>query len=135
MKLRGVTSIQVADETFVAAAPELVAAVVGDRGRWRSWWPDLRIEVAEDRGAAGMRWRVDGPVRGTMEFWCEPVLDGFVLHYFLHAEPTGDSAGADVSGLNHRYRVIGKRVTFEIKDLLESGRAPGDPAISESVAS
>ncbi len=70
-----------------------------------------------------------------MEFWCEPVLDGFVLHYFLHAEPTGDSAGADVSGLNHHYRVIGKRVTFEIKDLLESGRAPGDPAISESVAS
>ncbi|MGV9479421.1 hypothetical protein [Gordonia aichiensis] len=135
MKLRGVTSIQVADETFVAAAPELVAAVVGDRGRWRSWWPDLRTEVVEDRGAAGVRWRVDGPVRGTMEFWCEPVLDGFVLHYFLHAEPAGESADIDAVALNHRYRVTGKRVSFEIKDLLESGRAPGDPAFSESVAS
>ncbi len=70
-----------------------------------------------------------------MEFWCEPVLDGFVLHYFLHAEPTGDPTGVDVAALNHGYRVIGKRVTFEIKDRLESGRAPGDPAISESVAS
>jgi len=130
-----VTSIQVADETFVAAAPQLVAAVVGDRGRWRAWWPDLRIEVAEDRGAAGMRWRVGGPVTGTMEFWCEPVLDGFVLHYFLHAEPVGDSTVTDTAGLNHRYRVTGKRVSFEIKDLLESGRAPGEPAIGESVAS
>ena len=28
-----------------------------------------------------------------MEIWLEPVLDGVVLHYFLHAEPTGAQPG------------------------------------------
>ena len=27
-----------------------------------------------------------------MEIWLEPSLDGVILHYFLHAEPTGVAA-------------------------------------------
>ncbi|WLP90376.1 MULTISPECIES: hypothetical protein [Gordonia] len=134
MKLGGVTSIQVADDTFVAAAPAVAAEVVGDRARWRRWWPDLRLEVVEDRGAQGVRWRVDGPLTGTMEIWCEAVMDGFVLHYFLHAEPTGSlpadarARAEDLAERNRRRRVAGKVMAFEVKDLLEDGRAPGEPA-------
>lgn len=130
VKLSVVTSIQVADETFVAAAPELAATALDDRGRWRHWWPDLRLTVTADRGAQGVRWTVAGPVAGTMEIWCEPVMDGFVLHYFLHGEPAGAVAGGDLVALNHRYRVLGKRMSFEIKDRLESGRSVGDPAVT-----
>ncbi|MFT4043624.1 MAG: hypothetical protein QM673_10725 [Gordonia sp. (in: high G+C Gram-positive bacteria)] len=126
------TSIQVADEMFVAAAPELAADVVGDRGSWRRWWPDLRLDVTEDRGIAGVRWKVAGELDGTMEIWCEPVLDGFVLHYFLHAEPAARSEQTieSLAALNHRFRVRGKKVSFEIKDRLESGRDIGDRAVA-----
>ena len=125
---RPVNSVQVADETFVAASPRVVAAVVGDRTRWRRWWPDLHLEVVEDRGEQGVRWRVGGALTGTMEIWCQPVLDGFVLHYFLHAEPTGGAAGR-AGAENHRRRVAGRRMSTEVKRRLESGRAAGEPAV------
>ena len=46
-------SIQIADETFVAADP--VDGRQGGRrpASWRRWWPDLRLTVVEDRGEAG----------------------------------------------------------------------------------
>ncbi|MFZ2240512.1 MAG: hypothetical protein WAV90_13435 [Gordonia amarae] len=134
MKLWGVTSIQVADQTFVAAAPESAADVVGDKASWRRWWPDLRLEVVEDRGAQGVRWKISGPVTGTMEIWCESVLDGFVLHYFLHAEPV-EALPTDpgalmnlLADLNKARRVAGKIMSFEVKDRLERGREVGSPA-------
>ncbi|MDL9944386.1 hypothetical protein QSJ19_02060 [Gordonia sp. ABSL11-1] len=137
MKLVSVTSIQVADETFVAAAPSLAADVVGDRAGWRRWWPDLRLTVTEDRGAQGVRWSVDGPVAGTMEIWCEPVMDGFVLHYFLHAEPTvalpddARARGVALADANRDRRAAGKVMSFEVKERLESGRWVGGPAIAD----
>ncbi|WP_035717832.1 hypothetical protein [Gordonia terrae] len=140
MKLVGVTSIQVADEVFVAAAPPSAAAVIGDPANWRKWWPDLRLAVTEDRGEQGVRWRVEGPVSGTMEIWNEAVLDGFVLHYFLHAEPTGPlpedaRARADVlAEVNKQCRVTGKDVSFEVKRLLEDGRVVGGPAAGHEAA-
>jgi hypothetical protein len=136
VKLGVVTSIQVADETFVAAAPALVSDAVGDHANWRRWWPDLRLEVVEDRGAQGVRWKVSGPVTGTMEIWSEAVLDGVVLHYFLHAEPAGglpEDARARTDrliALNHAYRVAGKVMSFEVKDRVEAGRVVGGPAVT-----
>lgn len=124
---RPVNSVQVADETFVAASPGSVAAVVGDRRRWSRWWPDLRLEVVEDRAEQGVRWRVGGALTGTMEIWCQPLLDGFVLHYFLHAEPAADERGRP-GAENHRRRVAGRRMSTEVKRRLEAGRAAGDPA-------
>ena len=124
-----VSSIQVADETFVAASPELVGAAVGDRAAWRRWFSDLRLEVVEDRADKGVRWTVSGPLTGTMEIWLEPMLDGVLLHYFLHAEPSaasaGDPAKLDFAGMTHRRRVAGKRMAFEIKNVLEAGRPVG----------
>src|SRR3977135_4280674 len=85
-------SIQIADETFVAADPVEVGRAVADPASWRRWWPDLRLTVVEDRGAMGHRWTVAGALTGTMEIWLESVLDGVVLHYFVHAEPSGVAA-------------------------------------------
>lgn len=122
-------SIQVADEMFVAADPALIGTVVADPSNWRRWWPDLRLEVVEDRGAAGQRWTVTGPLTGTMEVWLEPVLDGAVLHYFLHAEPSGASAAElakmNLATMTHQRRVAGKRMAFEVKSVLEADRPVG----------
>ena len=122
-------SIQIADETFVAADPVEVGRAVGDPVNWRRWWPDLLLTVVEDRGAMGHRWTVAGALTGTMEIWLEPVLDGAVLHYFLHAEPSGVAAWQlakmNLAKVNHRRRVAGKNMAFEVKRTLEATRQVG----------
>lgn len=122
-------SIQVADETFIAAAATQVGAAVADRSNWRRWWPDLQLQVVEDRAEKGVRWTVSGPLTGTMEIWLDPMLDGVLLHYFLHAEPTGVTgrqlARMDLPKLIHRRRVAGKRMAFEVKARLERSRPVG----------
>ena len=122
-----VSSIQVADETFVAASAVAVGRAVGDRAGWRRWFPDLFLDVVEDRADKGVRWTVAGALTGTMEIWLEPVLDGIVLHYFLHAEPAGDPATMNLAAMNHRRRVAGKRMAFEVKNTLEASRPVGAP--------
>jgi hypothetical protein len=122
-------SIQIADETFVAADPVEVGRAVGDRASWRRWWPDLLLTVVEDREDKGHRWTVAGALTGTMEIWLEPVLDGVVLHYFLHAEPSGVAAWQlakmNLATVNHRRRVAGKNMAFEVKRTLEATRPVG----------
>jgi hypothetical protein len=122
-------SFQIADETFVCADPLDVGQAVADPSNWRRWWPDLRLTVIEDRGPMGHRWTVTGAVTGTMEVWLEAVLDGVVLHYFLHAEPSGatarELARMDVAKMNHRRRVAGKNMAFEVKRKLEETRPVG----------
>ncbi|HTY35136.1 polyketide cyclase / dehydrase and lipid transport [Mycobacterium sp.] len=122
-------SIQVADQTFVAADAADVGKAVADPANWRRWWPDLRLEVIEHRGDKGVRWTVTGALTGTMEVWLEPVLDGVVLNYFLHAEPAGAAAWQlarmNLTRMNHRRRVAGKKMAFEVKTSLERSRALG----------
>src|SRR3954447_13359844 len=122
-------SIQIADETFVAADPVEVGRAVGDRASWRRWWPDLLLTVVENREDKGHRWTVAGALTGTMEIWLEPVLDGVVLHYFLHAEPSGVAAWQlarmKPAKLTHRRRVAGKKMAFEVKAKLEQSRPVG----------
>lgn len=122
-------SVQIADETFVCADPAEVGRAVGDPSSWRRWWPDLRLTVVEDRGSAGHRWTVAGALTGTMEVWLETVMDGVVLHYFLHAEPSGvsahDLARMNLAKLNHDRRVAGKGMAFEVKTRQEAQRPVG----------
>jgi hypothetical protein len=122
-------SIQIADETFIAADPADVGRAVADAANWQRWWPDLRLTVVEDRGAVGQRWTVSGALTGTMEIWLEPSLDGVILHYFLHAEPSGVAAWQlakmNLAKLNHQRRVAGKRMAFELKGTLEGSRPVG----------
>lgn len=129
VKLTAVSSIQVADEMFVAADPAVVGRAVADPADWRRWFPDLRLEVVEDRADKGVRWTVAGPLTGTMEIWLQPSLDGVVLHYFLHAEPTGITgvqlAKLNLAAITHRRRVAGKRMAFEVKNRLEASRPVG----------
>ncbi|MGB0876835.1 MAG: polyketide cyclase / dehydrase and lipid transport [Mycobacterium sp.] len=125
-------SIQIADETFIAADPVAVGNAVADPANWLRWWPDLRLTVVEDRGEAGQRWTVTGAVTGTMEVWLEKMdhgPDGVVLHYFLHAEPAGaaawELAKMNLAQRTHRRRVAGKEMAFEVKRTLEAGRPVG----------
>lgn len=122
-------SIQIADETFVAADPAEVGRAVAERVDWQRWWPNLRLTVVEDRGAQGQRWTVTGALTGTMEVWLEPMLDGVIMHYFLHAEPSGAAAWQldrmKLPKVNHRYRVAGKEMAFEVKQRLEASRPVG----------
>lgn len=125
-----VSSIQVADQTFIAAPPERIAAALAAPDRWRVWWPDLVLTVREDRAEKGVRWAVTGPLNGTMEVWIDPALDGAVVHYFLHCEPTGVAperiASVDTAGMTRDRRVAGKVATFEVKQRLEAGRPAGE---------
>ncbi len=125
-------SIQIADETFIAADPAAVGDAVADPASWWRWWPDLRLTVVEDRGELGQRWTVTGALIGTMEVWLEKVRSGpggVVLHYFLHAEPAGAAAWQlarmDLAKINHRRRVAGKQMAFEVKRRLEADLPTG----------
>ena len=122
-------SIHVADQTFVAADPADVGRAVSDAASWRRWWPDLRLDVVEDRHDKGIRWTVSGALTGTMEVWLEPILDGVILNYLLHAEPAGAAAWQlarmDLAKITHRRRVAGKRMAFEVKAALERTRPVG----------
>ncbi|MFC4123505.1 polyketide cyclase / dehydrase and lipid transport [Nocardia rhizosphaerae] len=121
------SSIQVADQTFLAAPPAAIAELVGATANWRRWWPDLRLDVREDRGDKGIRWTVTGPLEGTMEVWLEACPDGAILHYFLHAEPTAAKplSPRALAAVNRARRVAGKDMSFELKAGLEAGRPAG----------
>jgi hypothetical protein len=108
-----------ADDTYLAVPPAVVAVAVHDAARWRVWWPDLRLVVERDRALEGVSWRVGGALRGTAEIWLEPVGDGTVLHFYLRA-------GLSDAARGRRARAW-KRCVHAIKDELEAGRAPGTP--------
>jgi hypothetical protein len=108
-----------ADDTFVAAAPAAVARLVADPRRWSLWWPDLGLTVARDRGRDGIQWTVSGALTGTAEIWLEPFGDGTVLHFYLRA---------GLSDVERAVRARGwKRCVHALKDELEAGREPGTP--------
>ena len=115
--------VEIADDTFIVAAPADVAAVVADEGRWRQWWPDLTLTVVRDCGPAGLLWAVRGPLDGEMEIWLEPVADGVVLHYLVRAE----AADPRPERLRERRTRAWKRHAHLLKDELEAGREPGRP--------
>ncbi|MFI6044339.1 polyketide cyclase / dehydrase and lipid transport [Nocardia sp. NPDC051321] len=119
------STIQVADQTFVAAPGIAVADVLSAPNNWRRWWPDLTLVVREDRGDKGIRWTVSGALDGTMEVWLQPALDGVIVHYFLHAEPQPALAQNRMAAANRARRVAGRNMAFELKSRLEAGRPAG----------
>lgn len=117
--------IDIADETWIDAAPERLVAIVSDPANWRRWWPELDLVIDKMRGARGVRWfvrtRDHVPFRGSMEIWLEPAQGGVVVHYFLRLdrEPAGRVSPrlARRTALAHRRRV--KTIFWSLKDRLE----------------
>jgi hypothetical protein len=128
-----VPTVDVVDETFVVAPPEVVAAEFADPARWPRLWPDLRLAVMTDRGCHGIRWTVQGALVGSMEVWLEPVLDGTLLHYYLRADPAGPDGlprpapPRRAAALAARRQRAAKAIALACKQRLEAGRAPGEP--------
>jgi len=126
--------LDVADDTYVVAAPDEVAAAVHDRASWARWWPDLAPTVTRDRGVEGVQWSVGGALQGSMELWLEPWGDGVLVHWYLRADPSADRPQAR-RGLRRlgpeeerdRRARDWKRHVHALKDALERGREPGSP--------
>ena len=133
-------SVDLVDETFIAAPPEALAPIIADPQRWQDWWPDLQLQVFMDRGLAGQRWSTTGALVGSCEIWLEPVLDGTLVHYYLRAVPCGSSPHEpaplpdDASGWRAASKIREQRARqwkqhiWSLKDELEGGREPGSPA-------
>ncbi len=125
-------SVDLVDETFIAAPVEVLAGVVAEPARWRRWWPQRRMEVFMDRGLKGQRWAVAGDLVGTSEIWLENYRDGVILHYYLRADPDGPIASGRASrraldGIRRREALRWKASVWELKRELERGRAVGAP--------
>jgi hypothetical protein len=118
-------ALDLADDTFVVAAPGAVAELVRDPASWHAWWPDLVPTVTRDRGLAGMQWSVRGAVVGSMEIWLEPWGDGVVIHWYLRAEPAGVVRRPGRARADRALRW--KEQVHALKDRLEAGREPGSP--------
>jgi hypothetical protein len=122
-------SIDLVDETFVAASPAVVAAVVADPQRWRSWWPERRLEVFMDRGLKGQRWSIAGDLVGSAEIWLEAYRDGVILHYYLRADPHGSEPGTlsrrRADRIRRQEALAWKTLVWALKVELEDGKAVG----------
>ncbi|EHY88141.1 polyketide cyclase / dehydrase and lipid transport [Saccharomonospora azurea] len=128
-------TLDIVDETFLAIPPSTVAAAFADPRSWRSYWPDLVLEVYTDRGVEGLRWTVGGALVGTMEVWLEPVLDGTILHYFLRADPAGPPLSpARLRREADRRARAAKAIALDLKAVLEDGREPGVAPMTATAA-
>ena len=127
--------VHVADDSFIAAGPELVAGAVADREHWRRWWPDLQLRVSRDRGVRGWQWVVEGARSGSAEIWLEPVLDGTLVHLYLRLDPAAPDTRPKAAERERVRRALAwKREVNALKDELEGGRAAGTPAASSAAS-
>jgi hypothetical protein len=135
---RAVAALDLVDETFVVAPPEVVAGIVADPASWRRWWPDLHLVVFMDRGLAGQRWSMTGALVGSLEIWIEPFADGCILHHYLRGEPSDDGrtprpwpdtpAGWRAAAAERARRATAwKASVWDLKYRLEGDRRAGVP--------
>lgn len=125
------------EETFLAVAPDLVSAAIRNPEFTTGLWPDLTLSVFADRGADGVRWAASGALVGSVEVWLEPFADGVVAHTFVRADVTRRGSSTEPAELDWRKAAAehqrrarqAKAVWWTIKDRLEAGREPGEPAV------
>ena len=114
------------DETFVAAAPAVLAPLLADPAAHRACWPDLEFAVSRDRGEKGCQWTVTGAATGTAEVWLEPWHDGTIVHLYLRLRAAADRRGR-VRPTGTQRELAWKRWITSGKDRLDADRAPGCP--------
>jgi aminoglycoside phosphotransferase len=117
--------VDIADDSYIVAAPSEVAARLRGSGFWRSCWPGVVLTSYHDRGAEGMRWYATGAMVGTAELWLEPFRDGTLVHVFLRADPPTELSGQRLEALRRDHVLALKAALFAVKDELEADRAPG----------
>ncbi|MBO0828432.1 MAG: polyketide cyclase / dehydrase and lipid transport [Streptosporangiales bacterium] len=125
--------VDLVDETYVRAAPARLAAVFRDPASWPSWWPTLRLHLAEDRGREGVRWWVSGQLTGTSEVWLERYRDGTVVHFYLRvdprdAPPPGRLRTRLADRLRRHHALSFKRRINRLKDELEHRAVVASPS-------
>jgi hypothetical protein len=141
-----VPQIDVIDSTWIPSLPAEVACDVTDPRNWARWWPELRLEVHEDRGEKGVRWLVPAGsagrtagLTGSAEVWLQPMFDGVVAHFFLRLDPVaGTLLGRRRSARVERfYRERTKRAFWALADRADPDRlrraarpVPPAPAVS-----
>lgn len=130
--------VDLIEETWLAAPMSRVAAEVHLPNFAAALWPDLSLAVHRDRGQAGLQWTATGGLVGSCEVWLEPRADGVIAHTFLRADVTRRGSATEVAALSWRRAVAeharrarhAKRVWWAVKDRLELGRRPGEPAVT-----
>lgn len=125
--------VDLVDETYVHAPPARLAAVFRDPATWPSWWPTLRLDLAEDRGREGVRWRVSGRFTGTSEVWLEGYRDGTLVHFYLRVDPPdvpppGRRRARLADRLRRRHALAFKRRINRLKDELEGRTVVASPS-------
>ena len=85
------TSVDIIDETYIRAAPAAIREQFDDERALARIWPHLAISLIRDRGPKGLRWRVDGAVRGEMEVWIEPFWDGAIVHHYVRGQASSSA--------------------------------------------
>jgi hypothetical protein len=125
----GMHSVDLVDETFIAAPGEIAARVVADPERWLAWWPKRRLEVFMDRGIKGQRWSIAGDLVGSAEIWLEAYRDGVVLHYYLRADPPdavpGSVPARRADRIRRREALSWKEQVWALKAELEANKVVG----------
>lgn len=81
-------TLVIVDETVVLAAPDSVAAALGDRHRWVAWWPGLQATLVADRGVGGLAWSLAGELVGTARVDLTVQEAGVLVRYALDADPS-----------------------------------------------
>jgi hypothetical protein len=124
-----VAQVDLIEETYIAATPALVAAAVHDPDFGVELCPDLRLAVFMDRGVEGVRWTASGALIGSCEAWLEPHADGVIVHTYLRCDPPdGPMPVREAVREVQRRARHAKGVLWALKDRLEAGRGPGEPA-------
>jgi hypothetical protein len=131
-----VPQIDLIEETYLAVSPARVAAAIRESAFTRALWPDLTLSVFMDRGDAGVRWSAVGALVGSCEIWLEPYGDGVIAHTYLRTDITAPGSTTEAATVTpraalkelRRRALHAKQVWWALKERLEAGRGPGDPA-------
>ncbi len=84
----------------------------------------LRLRVDGVRPGVGLIWRIErGEIRGTGEWWLEPVEGGTVVHYLLGADPGPRGRLRRFGSRVRRHRWAVRRGMNALKDRLERAGA------------
>lgn len=109
--------MDIVDETYIDAPPEVTAAVLTHPVNTAGAWPHVRLGAMRDRGAQGAIWEVAGLLTGEFEIWVEPYWEGAIVHHYVRAAAHGDGRVVERAHVRRW-----KRHVRAVKDALEPAR-------------